>query len=370
MLFISGNLSAQTNGGRLLSETNLNILKCLTNLDVSVISLGRTKSGYIDVDSTKNTLTTGLMNLQLYSGGLNRSALIGIVDQIAKFEPDILYLDTSLYGRIALEVRKRFKKLKIITFFHNVEFDFKYHYKSGWQRLLYLPAIISDWVNERWAINNSDVVVALHQSDSSRLKELYCRSADFLHPVCLTDDFVGNNFADDNLQLLPDKYLLFVGSAFLPNIEALRFLVRKVMPELPDHLVVVGSNLENYRREFAAENVSIIGSVRSLAPYYSGAKCVLAPIFTGGGMKVKIADALMHGKCVIGSGFSFIGYEKILDSGVCMRCESVDDFIEAVRNFRPSPHLERTARKIFLEEFSFDAGRKRLEFIVSEMINS
>jgi len=366
LLYISISLSNEPNGGKFLTETNLSILKNIAELDVSVLSIGRNDTGYINIKSTSSTVETGLMNLRLYSGGLTRSALLYVLDYVAQLSPDIIFFDTSLFGRLALEIKKSLKKVKIITFFQNVEFDFKWHYKSGWRRLLYTPAILSDWMNERWAIQNSDIIVALHRTDSNRLNELYGRQADFIHPVCLADNSVCDLAGRIDNNSIPDEYLLFVGSAFLANIEGLRFLTRSVMPRLKEHLVVVGSNFENYRQEFAAENVTVIGSVSDLAPYYAGAKCVLAPIFTGAGMKVKVADALMHGKCVIGSGFSFIGYEKAIEQGVCVACESAVDFVSAVNHFQNSNVLEQVAKDVFKEEFSYDAGRRRLKSIISQ----
>jgi len=366
LLYISISLSNEPNGGKFLTEANLSILKNISNLDVSVLSIGRNDTEYINVKSTSSTVDTGLMNILLYSGGLTRNALQYVLDFVAQLSPDIIFFDTSLFGRLAMEIKKSLKKVKIITFFQNVEFDFKWHYKSGWRRLLYTPAILSDWMNERWAIQNSDIIVALHRADSNRLNELYGRQADFIHPVCLADNSACGLAGRIDSNSIPDEYLLFVGSAFLANIEGLRFLTRSVMPRLKEHLVVVGSNFENYRQEFAAENITVIGSVSDLAPYYAGAKCVLAPIFTGAGMKVKVADALMHGKCVIGSGFSFIGYEKAIEQGVCVACESADDFVATINRFQGSDVLDEAAMDVFKQEFSYDAGRRRLELIIAK----
>jgi glycosyltransferase involved in cell wall biosynthesis len=258
-------------------------------------------------------------------------------------------------------VKKKFPDIRIISFFHNIEFDFRVQCKPGIKRLLYLPAILSDWMNERWAIRYSDVVVVLHKNDSFRSKELYGRKADFIHPICIANNKTESLDNSEQPINLPDKYILFVGSAFSPNLEAVKFLCNKVMPALDENLIVIGSNMENYRKEYSANNVLIIGSVSDLKPYYDNAKFVVTPIFTGAGMKVKVAEALMYGKCVLGSRLSFIGYESAVNSGVCMVADSADEYISMIRSFNPSTAMELKAKEIFAQEFSVSSGNERIK---------
>jgi glycosyltransferase involved in cell wall biosynthesis len=51
--------------------------------------------------------------------------------------------------------------------------------------------------------------------------------------------------------------------------------------------------------------------VENLQAYYHYASAVVAPIFSGGGMKVKIAEALMHNKTIISTKFAAVGYEEV-----------------------------------------------------------
>ncbi|HEY3309433.1 MAG TPA: glycosyltransferase [Desulfuromonadaceae bacterium] len=364
ILYISTSLSSNASGGRTLSEANLEILKACCNTDIRVLSVGRVNTKYINITSTSNTFQTALANLRLYSGCLHKNAFDAIINEIAGEKPSILYFDTSLFGRLALAVNKLFPEIKIITLFQNIEFDFKLQCYSGIKRILYTPAIFSDWMNERWAIRYSETIVALHKNDSIRLQQIYGRKADFIHPICIASNIVETAISSINPHKLPDEYILFVGSAFPPNLEAIKFLCDKVMPYLDIHLIVVGSNLENYRQMFSANNVSVIGSVSDLTPFYDNAKLVVTPIFTGAGMKVKIAEALMHGKCVIGSKFSLIGYEKAVDRGVCIVANSANDYVEFIKNYKTSSAVKLLAKELFLQEFSLSAGITRMKYIL------
>jgi len=365
ILYISAHLSASASGGKALSEANLEILKSCRNVDVCELSLGRMDTKYTNIPATSNRFETALANLKLYSGSLHKEALKTIIAEIAKEKPDILYLDSSLFGRLALTVQGLFKNIRIVSFFHNVEFDFKLQCYVGLKRLLYIPAIFSDWINERLTIKYSNTIITLHCVDSKRLKKLYGRDADFIHPVCIvnnTDNFTSSCLDDFNL---PKNYILFVGSDFPPNIEAIKFLCDKVMPYLNCHLIIVGSKLENYRQQFLSKNVTIIGSVKDISPFYANAHLVVTPIFSGAGMKVKVAEALMNGKCIIGSSFSFIGYERAVESGVCIVAESASDYITLIKSIKPSESLSTLAKDVYLSEFSFPAGTRRMEHILN-----
>ena len=59
--------------------------------------------------------------------------------------------------------------------------------------------------------------------------------------------------------------------------------------------------------------MKIIGGVEQLAPYYNNADIVIAPLFSGGGMKQKTAEALAYGKTFVGTMESMQGYEEELE---------------------------------------------------------
>ncbi|OBU27808.1 hypothetical protein AYY22_16020 [Photobacterium kishitanii] len=104
---------------------------------------------------------------------------------------------------------------------------------------------------------------------------------------------------------------LFVGSDFPPNIEAVEFLCREVMPYVKDNisLTIVGKGMDKYKEYFERKNIKVYGFVENLSFIYEESNIVLSPIFSGAGMKVKIAEAFKHGKGVLGTEFGFQGYD-------------------------------------------------------------
>jgi len=105
---------------------------------------------------------------------------------------------------------------------------------------------------------------------------------------------------------LPDEpEVLFVGSlAHLPNQQGVRWLLQEVWPRL--QRLVPGARLTIVGREPPAELVerarlagaALAGDVPDVRPYYARARAVVVPIRSGGGIRVKLLEALAMGRPV------------------------------------------------------------------------
>lgn len=109
--------------------------------------------------------------------------------------------------------------------------------------------------------------------------------------------------------------IIFVGKMdYEPNITAVRFFVKEVMPLLSDSCVfhVVGANpsgeikaLDDGRR------VIVTGYVDSVSDYYDQADLVVAPMLSGSGVQNKILEAMAHGACVITTEIGAEGLDSV-----------------------------------------------------------
>jgi glycosyltransferase involved in cell wall biosynthesis len=109
--------------------------------------------------------------------------------------------------------------------------------------------------------------------------------------------------------------------------------------------------------------------VEDLADLYRRADFVVAPIFSGGGMKVKTAEALSYGKTVVGTPEALRGYEVTEGREAFIR-KDADGFVEAIRSLYPeggaSPcgtgdgrlGYNRAARELFEQRHSTEAAWK------------
>lgn len=126
--------------------------------------------------------------------------------------------------------------------------------------------------------------------------------------------------------------LLFVGNfEHPPNRDAAARLTRSILPRVRaacpgTRLVVVGPAAEAFVAE--GEGVVVTGWVPDLQPYLEAAAVVVAPLHLGGGMRVKVVEALGAGKAVVATPRAAHGLD--VEDGVHLRL-APDDAAFAAR---------------------------------------
>ena len=105
------------------------------------------------------------------------------------------------------------------------------------------------------------------------------------------------------------------GLNYPPNLEGLRWLLRRIFPrivgQLPDcRLYVVGRDPPRDVVEAAAcePRISVVGYAREVEPYLATASLLAVPLRSGSGMRVKILQAFARGLPVV---TTTLGYEGI-----------------------------------------------------------
>jgi glycosyltransferase involved in cell wall biosynthesis len=99
--------------------------------------------------------------------------------------------------------------------------------------------------------------------------------------------------------------LLFAGNfTHPPNVDAAIWLAREVMPRLrvrqpSAKLTIVGRSAPQEVRALAGEGIEFMGEVAAILPLLESAAVVLAPVRSGGGMRMKVLHALAAGKAVV-----------------------------------------------------------------------
>jgi glycosyltransferase involved in cell wall biosynthesis len=119
-----------------------------------------------------------------------------------------------------------------------------------------------------------------------------------------------------------------------PNSDAALRLIRAIMPRVrqthPEAVLeLVGAH---HTREMAASAGSsdvIRGVVPSLTPYLDRATVVVAPLRIGGGMRVKVLEALAAGKALVASPRALEGLD-VEPGRDALRAETDEDFCAAI----------------------------------------
>lgn len=278
---------------------------------------------------------------------------------------DFLFVDQSVYGLACGDAKTVNPSLRVAVLFHNVEKKFyldRVLKKGALHNLLIVPPIARA---ERSAARYADLVIALSERDRNELRRYYGRSADIIMPAVLEDEFSVelNTNSTDKGDENGGLSMLFVGSAFPPNLDGIRWFAKKVLPKVQGRLTVVGRGFEAYADELGSDKLRVVGSVPSTAEWYRDADCVVSPIFWGGGIKVKTAEAFMHGKIVVGSNEAFVGYDR--SAAGAMLANTEREYLACLNSIigakeRANVRFSEPARNYFLRNLSFDAQYARL----------
>ncbi len=164
---------------------------------------------------------------------------------------------------------------------------------------------------------------------------------------------------------------LFMGSfQHRPNTSAATFLLEKVWPamrsQLPEaRLLLVGRGSQEFlaaHPTFAMAGVEAHGFVDDLAPLFQECRLFLAPLTEGGGIKIKILEAMARGLPVVTSP---IGAEGITNDPALLAIAPCDEtFAEvalaAAHDHQASAKRAHAARALIENSFSWQAITRKL----------
>lgn len=346
-LFVSRDYSLKRDGGCTVVKRNLLLLKHFFD---EVIEMS------IPIPSSFTRLKN-IIGRESYG---NTRLLKSQIRKHLEEKYDFVFFDSSLYGGYLKLFADRGSK--VCCFYHNVEYKYysdKYNVSKKLQDKLMVPYIK---YNETLSTNFSTYRITLNERDSSDLMNAYGKKADFILPT---------SFSSLDLDLLENamgketSYVLFVGSNFFANVEGLEFFFKEVAPYINCRVKIVGNVCDVFKRSQLPSNVVLVGMVDDLLPYYVNASCVIAPIFSGSGLKTKTIEALRYGKKIVGTQESFEGIPQRYYSIIGQLCTTASEFINAV-NSLDEKGCNREVINLFNELYSDNAQEKRFHSFLRE----
>lgn len=367
--------NGEINGGHTYRMATAKALKNLIgyeNLDIVLSELDTSDWG-CNVVMRMKSYSSGKEKLRnLLEGNITQRSnkdIDEIVNLINKNQYDIVLFGSSETGKLISEVKRRCN-VKTMTWYHDIVADVIERKKKTEFNLKMLPIWNTEKKAEGTDARLTDVPIVLHRRDAELLQKYWGRKTDVFIPIALEDKFVPYDYSAES-EKNEKLQLLFVGAYnWSVNVEAAKWFCENVMSKLNDYAVqfnIAGFQMENLLKDGWVgqyKNVKVLGTVDDLAETYKKADVVVEPILTGSGMKVKTAEALMHGKEVIGTQEALVGYDELSDKV----CETAEDFISTIIRYstnRPARFVPLN-RLAYEENYSIKGIENKLRYAISK----
>jgi glycosyltransferase involved in cell wall biosynthesis len=173
--------------------------------------------------------------------------------------------------------------------------------------------------------------------------------------------------------------ILFVGGfGHPPNADAARWLAASIFPRVlqrvPEaRLELVGNEPGDEVLALASNRVSVHGSVPNVTPYMDRAAVVVAPIRIGGGMRVKVLEALAAGKALVATRRAAEGLEAQPGEHLLV-ADDEDRIVEALVELLLDPQRRRRlaegARRWAEARLGWDEGVAAFEELYESLAGS
>ena len=169
------------------------------------------------------------------------------------------------------------------------------------------------------------------------------------------------------------RNLVFVGSmSYPPNVDAAEFFVRDVLPliaaSVPEvTLTIVGARpAASVQRLAENPRVRVTGLVDDVRPFYAEAAATIVPLRVGGGVRMKILEAMALGSPVVSTSIGAEGLGLEPGRDLLIADTPAELAAAAVRLLRDPPFgsaLAEHARQTVVQRFSWNAVVATLEDI-------
>lgn len=177
-----------------------------------------------------------------------------------------------------------------------------------WERLMWKRATVCV------ALTNEDKI-AMERLESNIDVRMITNGSDPQKKIDLASTLLSNSFEHS---VISDNCpsILFVGNfAYDPNIDAALYFSRHIFPlvlkDVPNvKLFLVGNAPPPEICSLTSnKQIEVTGRVASLIPFYKHADVVVCPLRIGGGVKVKVLEALGFGKAIVSSSVGAQGLD-------------------------------------------------------------
>jgi glycosyltransferase involved in cell wall biosynthesis len=274
------------------------------------------------------------------------------------FKPDVVQMESIFLASYLPYIREHGKVTTVLRL-HNIEYQV-------WQRLArqvrnlpkkgYLNNLSKRIKNfEEAAWEDADVLLPITEVDAELVRKAGTNAKIVVAPY-------GIDMGIGNTQGSSEKWNGYhIGAMdWLPNTEAIDWFLKDVWPglhkEVPEFkFYFAGRNMPESFKRISIPGVSCMGEVENADEFIADKKILIVPLHSGGGIRVKILEAMARGKVVISTAVGMQGINAAAGKHYLL-ADDAKGFTDAVKwaleHKAEAEVLGRNAAQLVSEQYS------------------
>ncbi len=250
------------------------------------------------------------------------------------YAPDYVIFDWEQSSFLYSRIKTIWKHARYVVVEQDVLSQSLYRFYKNEKNLLFkvyrFYSYITCTLLEKRVFSGIDEIVVLSHKDKVLIENLGISSSKIRMIAPYFHDY---EFVDINP--VCDKTVVFLGYyKRIENVEAVEWFVKTVLPLIPDcSLIIIGGGVSDSIQRLASDRVKITGFVShaQIAKYFEESLCLVAPLFHGAGVKIKVLEAMLAGVPVLTNHIGIEGIDAA-DRIEYFHCESAEDYARSIND--------------------------------------
>lgn len=352
----------------------------LTQIPSDYLKSTRIEGVFVDtsvnvVDAFTDLLTADNYNIsRFFSPDMD----IRLIRLLTEEEFDVVQLE-SLFMTPYIPTIRRYSKASIVLRSHNLEHVIQGRIAIGEKNILkrpyrkFLAKQLHDY--EMAVLDRVDAVAAISPSDAQHFAEHGTNTPIVTIPFTVEP----SEYVVDDLDRSGPVTFFHLGSMdWLPNEEGVRWLLDEVWPKVlakrPEaRLDLAGNKMPEDLLKTDLPGVMVRGRVKNAMSFMRARQVMVVPLFSAGGMRVKIIEGMALGKPVISTpvGAEGIDYTEGLNILIARNASEFADHMIALDEAPDYMHMLGTeARKLIEQRYSDASIVKDLTALYNRLLTA
>lgn len=285
------------------------------------------------------------------------------------YTPDVIILQWTEIVLFLEKIKKIFPSSKIIAIEEDVKF-LSYKRKSDICNHFFKKLFLTKKYNclkkyELSSISKADLVITYSDKDKNLIynnqKEILVLSPFFEKYKCIRN----NN--DDVF-----SFLFYGAMSRQDNYDSAIWFIENVFKKLPiqnKKFYIVGNKPVPKLLKYASKNIIITGFVDTPLPYFEKCTCLVAPLISGAGIKIKVLEALSAGIPVLTNeiGIEGINARPGIDY---IFCKTSFDYLKTIMQLEPNQinSLSKNSQEFINKNYNLFSDLDKLTSRILDLI--